>query len=123
MKTNQETGQLKYVLQALATKRNIPLPIYQFTTEGEAHCPTFTATVEINGASYTGAPGNNKKEAAGNAAYEAIRSMHTQDCELLSIENILFAFSLVIPMLFVIFVNLLSTMLYRFVFLLMPLIC
>ena len=42
--------------------------------------------------------------------------MHTQDCELLSIENILFAFSLVIPMLFVIFVNLLSTMLYRFVF-------
>jgi len=91
--------------------------------EGEAHCPSFTAIVEINGAFYTGAPGKNKKEAAGNAAYEAIRSMHTQDCELLSIENILFAFSLVIPMLFVIFVNLLSTMLYRFVFLLMPLIC
>ena len=65
---------------------------------------TFTATVEFNGASYTGAPGNNKKEAAGNAAYEAIRSMRTQDGELRSIENILFAFSLVIFMQFEILV-------------------
>ena len=81
--TKQETKLLKNVLSGLAVKKNIPLPTYQFTKEGIAHCPTFMTTVEINGESYTGAPGNNKKEAVGNASYEAIRSIHTQDCELL----------------------------------------
>ena len=81
--TKHETRLLKNVLSELAVIKNIPLPTYQFTNEGIAHCPTFTATVEINGKSYTGAPGNNKKEAARNAAYEAIRSIRTQDCELL----------------------------------------
>ena len=79
----QETKLLKYVLDEFAVKKNIPLPWYEFTEEGIAHSPTFTATVEINGESYTGAPSNNKKEAARNAAYEAIRSIRTQDCELL----------------------------------------
>lgn len=76
----KKTKLLKNVLSELAVKKNIPLPTYQFTQEGIAHCPTFTATVEINGESYTGAPGYNKKEAARNAAYEAIQSIRTQDC-------------------------------------------
>eukprot|EP00253_Pinus_taeda_P010919 PITA_10919 len=76
----KETKPLKNLLSQFAVKRKIPLPIYQFKKEGMAHCPTFTATVAINGESYTGAPGNNKKAAARNAAYEAIRSIRTQDC-------------------------------------------
>jgi len=70
--TKQETKQPKNVLIELAVKKNIPLPTYQFTKEGITHRPTFTAIVEINRELYTGAPGNNKKEATRNAAYEAI---------------------------------------------------
>lgn len=76
----KETRLLKNVLIDFAVKKNIPHPTYQFTKEGIAHCPTFTATVQINGESYTGAPGNSKKEAEKNAAYEAILSIRTQDC-------------------------------------------
>jgi dsRNA-specific ribonuclease len=50
--TKQETGLPKSVLVQLALKKNVPLPTYNFTKEGDAHCPTFTATVQINGACY-----------------------------------------------------------------------
>jgi len=49
-------------------------PTYKFTREGDTHCLTFTATVEINGASYAGGPANSK-EATSNAACEVIRAI------------------------------------------------
>jgi len=54
----------KNVLEELALKNNMPPPSYKFTKEGDAHCPTFTATVEINGAFYAGDPANSKKDAS-----------------------------------------------------------
>jgi len=83
--TKQETRPHKNVLNELATKKNFPLPTYQFTKERDDHCPIFTATIEIkiNRVSYTVGPGNNK-EASKNAAYETIPSIHARDCNFFS---------------------------------------
>lgn len=48
-------------------------PTYKFTREGDTHCLTFTATVEINGASYAGGPANSKEEAASKAGCESFQ--------------------------------------------------
>jgi hypothetical protein len=57
----------------------------------------FTATVEINGASYAGGPANSKEEAASKAGCESFQLTPTIVSSL-SIENTLFPFSLVILM-------------------------
>ena len=59
-------------------------PPYKFTKEGDAHCPTFTATVEINGASYAGDPANSKKDATSKAACKAIRPIDPHYCEFVA---------------------------------------
>lgn len=58
------------VLAELASMKNMP--------------PTFTATVEINGTSYTGTPANSLKEAANKAAFEAIWATDPHYCIALS---------------------------------------
>jgi len=95
--TKQETGLPKSVLVQLALKKNVSPPTYNFTKEGDAHCSTFTATVQINGACYSGGPAKSRKEAASKAACEAIRAIEPQCCECLWTENKLFPFSLLIP--------------------------
>jgi dsRNA-specific ribonuclease len=81
--TKQETRLPKSVLVQLALEKNVPLPTYNFTKEGDAHCPTFIATVQINGACYSGGPAKSKKEAARKSACEAIRAIEPQYCECL----------------------------------------
>ena len=71
-----------YILFVVLQK-NVPLPTYNFTKEGDAHCPTFIATVQINGACYSGGPAKSKKEAARKSACEAIRAIEPQYCECL----------------------------------------
>jgi len=83
VKTKQETNLLRNFLNELASWKNALLTTYGFAKEGDAHNSTYTTTVYINGASYTRAPGNNNKAVARKAAYEAIRSIYLQDCELL----------------------------------------
>ena len=58
--------------------KNMPPPTYHFTK-------SITATVEINGTSYTGAPANNLKTAAKKAAFEAIWAIDPHYCELMCI--------------------------------------
>jgi len=81
----EETRLPKNVLEQLALKKNVPLPTYHFTKEGYAHCPTFTATVQINGTSYAGGPAKSKKEAASKAACEAIRTIEPYYWDTLSL--------------------------------------
>jgi len=76
----------KNVLEELALKKNMPPPSYKFSKEGEAHCPTFTAIVEINGAFYAGDPANSKKDATNKAACKAIRAI---DPHYFQAENII----------------------------------
>jgi len=67
----------KNMLAELASKKNMPPPTYRFTR-------TFTATVGINGASYTGGPASNLREAANKAAFEAIMAIDPQCCNSFS---------------------------------------
>lgn len=67
----------KNVLAELASSRNMPSPTYRFTR-------TITATVQVNGVSYTGSPSNNHKEAANKAALEAVMAIDPQYCNRLS---------------------------------------
>lgn len=73
----EERKRPKNALAELALKKNIPPPTYHFTR-------TFTATVKINGASYTGGPASNPRDAANKAAFEAIIAIDPQSCNSLS---------------------------------------
>lgn len=64
----KEKRRPKGILAELVTKKNMPLPNYRFTR-------TFTATVVVNGVSYTGGPSNNQKDAQNKAAFEALQAI------------------------------------------------
>eukprot|EP00253_Pinus_taeda_P016352 PITA_16352 len=73
----KERKRPKIALAELALKKNIPPPTYHITR-------TYTATVKINGASYTGGPAGNARDAANKAAFEAIMAIDPQCCNSLS---------------------------------------
>jgi len=73
----KEKKRPKGILTELLLSKNMPPPTYRFTR-------TITATVEVNGTSYTGGPANNQRDAANKAAFEAIQGIDPQYCNSLS---------------------------------------
>ena len=72
----QEIKRPNCVLTELASMLNMLPPPYHFMN-------SFTATVEINGASYTGTPADSQKEAANKAAFVAIWEIEPHHCEFM----------------------------------------
>ncbi|MED6121521.1 hypothetical protein PIB30_030950 [Stylosanthes scabra] len=76
-------------LQEFAQRSNMPLPVYQTTSEGSSHAPRFWATVWVNGTSYTSQmPFSQRKAAEQNAAKIALENLHEKikddGCPLIS---------------------------------------
>ncbi|KEH25587.1 double-stranded RNA-binding protein 4 isoform X3 [Medicago truncatula] len=74
----QEEGILMYknLLQELIQKGGLlQLPVYSTTKSGEAHRPTFTSQVEIEGKVYTGEESKTKKQAEMSAAKVAYTTL------------------------------------------------
>ncbi|XP_062113617.1 uncharacterized protein LOC133824670 isoform X2 [Humulus lupulus] len=66
----------KNLLQELVQKEGFRLPTYSTERFGEAHCPVFVSTVEIEGKHFSGEKEKTKKLAessAAKAAYDALR--------------------------------------------------
>ena len=71
----------KNLLQELAQKEGFPLPVYATTSVFSNHSAAFISTVEIQGTTFQGEPGNTKKQAEMNAAKVAFQ--HFKDSKSL----------------------------------------
>lgn len=58
----------KNLLQELAQKEGLKLPVYSTNKSGEAHKPIFSSQVEIKGEIFTGQEAKSKKHAEMSAA-------------------------------------------------------
>lgn len=58
----------KNLLQELVQKEGFHLPVYSTNKSGEAHKPTFTSQVEVEGEVFTGQEAKSKKQAEMSAA-------------------------------------------------------
>lgn len=67
------------MLQDIAQKEKIDLPVYATYSSGPAHAPTFTSTVEFAGKLYRGTEQNTKKLAEMNAAAVAFVDFRNQE--------------------------------------------
>ncbi|KAJ6384137.1 hypothetical protein OIU78_027445 [Salix suchowensis] len=70
----------KNLLQELAQREGCGLPTYSTNKSGEAHIPTFTSTVEIEGEIFTGQGAKTKKQAemsAAKTAYTALKQRNS----------------------------------------------
>ncbi|XP_035835996.1 double-stranded RNA-binding protein 4 isoform X1 [Helianthus annuus] len=65
----------KSLLQELAQKRGLALPVYVTNRSGPPHMPCFVSTVEISGESYVGEDARTKKQAEMNAAKVAYTAL------------------------------------------------
>ncbi|KAL5547225.1 hypothetical protein UlMin_006912 [Ulmus minor] len=65
----------KNLLQEMVQKEGLCLPIYATNKSGEPHCPTFIATVEIEGEYFAGEVAKTKKQAEMNAAKVAYKAL------------------------------------------------
>ncbi|TKW17030.1 hypothetical protein SEVIR_5G338900v4 [Setaria viridis] len=69
----------KNLLQELAQKEGFPLPVYATTSDVSNHSAAFISTVEIQGTTFQGEPGNTKKQAEMNAARVAFQHFKDRD--------------------------------------------
>ncbi|CAO2178079.1 unnamed protein product [Urochloa humidicola] len=69
----------KNLLQELVQKQGFPLPVYTTTTNVSSHSGAFLSTVEIQGTTFQGEPGNTKKQAEMNAAKVAFQHFKDRD--------------------------------------------
>lgn len=70
-----ETGVCKNLLQEMAQRAGVPLPIYTTTRSGPGHMPVFTCSVEVAGMTFQGEAAKSKKQAEKNAAMVAWSSL------------------------------------------------
>ncbi|CAL1366321.1 unnamed protein product [Linum trigynum] len=61
-------GFYKNLLQELAQRERLPLPVYKTTKNGPPHLPTFFSSLEVGAEKFQGEAGKSKKEAEMNAA-------------------------------------------------------
>nr|CAB3474404.1 unnamed protein product [Digitaria exilis] len=69
----------KNLLQELLQKEGVPLPVYATTLEVSNHSGAFVSTVEIQGTTFQGEPGNTKKQAEVNVAKVAFQHFKGRD--------------------------------------------
>ncbi|KAG2592027.1 double-stranded RNA-binding protein 1-like [Panicum virgatum] len=69
----------KNLLQELAQKEGFPLPVYATTSDVSNCSAAFISTVEIQGTTFQGEPGNTKKQAEMNAAKVAFQHFKDRD--------------------------------------------
>ncbi|CAO2182745.1 unnamed protein product [Urochloa humidicola] len=69
----------KNFLQELVQKQGFPLPVYVTTSNVSNHSGAFISTVEIQGTTFQGEPGNTKKQAELNAAKVAFQYFKDRD--------------------------------------------
>ncbi|CAL4947214.1 unnamed protein product [Urochloa decumbens] len=69
----------KNLLQELAQKQGFPFPVYVTTSNVSNHSGAFISTVEIQGTTIQGEPGNTKKQAEMNAAKVAFQHFKDRD--------------------------------------------
>ncbi|KAK1426146.1 hypothetical protein QVD17_14815 [Tagetes erecta] len=65
----------KSLLQELAQKKNLLLPVYATNRTGPPHSPCFISTVEVSGESYVGEAARTKKQSEMNAAKVAYTAL------------------------------------------------
>lgn len=65
----------KNLLQEYALREGLFMPQYKTTKAGEAHDPTFNATVEVEGETFHGNPAMSKKQAELSAAKVAYTNL------------------------------------------------
>ncbi|KAI7746087.1 hypothetical protein M8C21_024652 [Ambrosia artemisiifolia] len=65
----------KSLLQELAQKKGLILPVYTTNTTGQPHMPCFVSTVEVSGQSYVGEDARTKKQSEMNAAKVAYKAL------------------------------------------------
>lgn len=65
----------KSLLQELAQKKGLLLPVYDTNRTGPAHLPCFVSTVEVAGERYVGQEARTKKQAEMNAAKAAYATL------------------------------------------------
>ncbi|KAH9323541.1 hypothetical protein KI387_018180 [Taxus chinensis] len=70
-----ETGVCKNLLQEMAQRAGVPLPVYTTTRSGPGHMPVFTCSVEVAGMTFSGEAAKSKKQAEKNAAMIAWSSL------------------------------------------------
>lgn len=70
-----ETGVCKNLLQEMAQRAGVPLPVYTTTRSGPGHLPVFTCSVEVAGMTFSGEAAKSKKQAEKNAAMVAWSSL------------------------------------------------
>ncbi|XP_030520923.1 double-stranded RNA-binding protein 1-like [Rhodamnia argentea] len=58
----------KNLLQELAQREGLPMPVYSTTRTGRPHSPMFVSSVVVGGESFLGKEGNSKKQAEMKAA-------------------------------------------------------
>ncbi|PON49121.1 Double-stranded RNA-binding domain containing protein [Parasponia andersonii] len=76
----------KNLLQELVQKEGFCLPTYNTNKQGEAHCPVFVSTVEIEGKDFRGEEEKTKKHAemsAAKAAYDALKACKSSQSPLI----------------------------------------
>uniref|UniRef100_A0A0D6R383 DRBM domain-containing protein n=1 Tax=Araucaria cunninghamii TaxID=56994 RepID=A0A0D6R383_ARACU len=76
-----ETGVCKNLLQEMAQRAGVPLPVYTTTRSGPGHMPVFTCSVEVAGMTFSGEAGKSKKQAEKNAAmvaWSALKQLGSQ---------------------------------------------
>ncbi|KAL5228301.1 hypothetical protein ABZP36_016566 [Zizania latifolia] len=74
----------KNLLQELAQKQGLSLPVYNTISDGSVHVPIFKSTVKFQGESFQGEPGNSKKQAELNAAKLAFQHFEDRRKNVLS---------------------------------------
>ncbi|XP_022980603.1 double-stranded RNA-binding protein 1-like isoform X2 [Cucurbita maxima] len=72
----EDSGLYKNLLQEMAQKKGLGLPVYSTSQSGEIHVPVFVSTVKIGEANFEGEQSRTKKQAemsAAKAAYMSIK--------------------------------------------------
>nr|KAJ0225485.1 hypothetical protein LSAT_V11C100022840 [Lactuca sativa] len=73
--TQEDDCLYKSLLQELAQKKGLLLPVYATNRTGQPHMPCFSSTVEIAGECYAGQEARTKKQAEMNAAKVAFMAL------------------------------------------------
>lgn len=76
----QNPGLYKNLLQEMAQKRGLGLPVYSTSQSGEVHAPIFVSIVKVGEETFEGQQSRTKKQAEMSAAKVAYISLKEGKC-------------------------------------------